>query len=165
MAPPTAPDDEVIARAWRLKTKEGRSIREIAATIGVSPTTAHDYVKRGRVAEMWIELLDRAEQRADATARLGEYLRKAMEWLAQAESAAEAAAMLNVLLGIEKRLAQMLGLDAPTRLAVGNDEGPAATPDAGLMRAVRAYRDRDEMDTRELNAGRPGVIEGGGTGT
>jgi hypothetical protein len=165
MANPNGPDDEVIAEAWRLSAKERRSTREISRLLGVSPSTAHEYVKRGRTAEAMIDLLDAAEQRSDATARLGEYARRALAWLEQCEKPAEAAAMFGVLVAIEKRLATMLGFDRPTRIAIGEDaKGDGAAPDAGLLRAVRAMRDRDALDTRELNAGRPGVIEGGGQG-
>lgn len=163
MADPTPPSDDVIAEAWRLSAKERRSTREIAGILGVSQSTAHEYVKRGRVAEAWIDLLIAAEQRSDAAARLGEYGRRAMEWLELCDGPKDAAAMFGVLLAIEKRLATMLGFDRPTRIAIGEDVPDAASPDAGLLRAVRAMRDRDAVDTRELNAGRPGVIEGGGS--
>lgn len=165
----TEPSPETVAEAMRLAS-EGLGVRAIGERLGISKTTAADYVKRGRDAAAWIEVYDRGEQQKDQATRLISMLSRLYSkarqfepdgdpdrvpmWLTIAEQARK----------FEAQYATLLGLNAPSRVAVGEDKPDGAAPDAGLLRAVRAMRDRDALDTRELNAGRPGVIEGGGQG-
>lgn len=124
----------LIARAWEL-AEAGHSVRYVAEAIGRSVGTAHAYIREGREAAQWVELLDRAEERARARMRLSMYA----DWLMTERQAVGGSALeyVPVLLKIEERLARLTGSDAPTRVAVSDQRGPV-TVDPATVAAIRA---------------------------
>lgn len=140
-----APDPETVARAWELHV-EGRSVRYIAEALGVAPSTAASYVKQGRGAEQYIDLLDRAEERLRSATRLD----LMTAWLADdyRQGRGTAREIVPVLVQVEARRARLLGLDAPTRVAV--DAGPAPEVDPATVAAVRAVQQRAAAEEKQL---------------
>lgn len=129
-----APDPELVAKAWELHAHEGRSARYIAEKLQVSPDTAARWVRDGKAAEQYIDLLDRAEERVRMATRLDFYTGALVsEWN---EGAAKAAEVIPILLKIEERRAKLVGLDAPTRVSVEDDRVVAVDPK--VVAAVRA---------------------------
>lgn len=145
-------DDEkarLVARAWEL-AEQGYSVRYVAEDIGRSVGTAHAYIQEGREAATWIDLLNRAEERARARMRLSIYA----EWLMEERKAVQGLALdyVPVLLKVEERLARLTGADAPTRVAVSDDRPPVHV-DPATVAAVRAAVEAGEREVRELGAG------------
>lgn len=146
-------DDEdrsrLVALAWEL-AEQGWGVRYIAERIGRSPATAARYVKEGREAASWIEVLDRAEERARAAQRLDLYT----SWLLaeRSELGGKALEYVPVLLKVEERRAKLTGSDAPTRVKV-EDDRPAPTVDPETVRAIRAAQDSQTRELSDLRAG------------
>lgn len=139
----------LVARAWEL-AERGYSVRYIAEAIGKSVGTAHTYVKEGREAATWVEVLERHEERARARMRLSMYA----EWLMEERAAAKGSALdyVPVLLKIEERLARLTGSDAPTRVSV-SDGRPPATVDPATVAAVREVTEASGRELRGLAEG------------
>ena len=108
--------DETLGRRVALRLRaEGLSYKDIAAEMGVSQQTAHNWV----TAELKVAQHETAESVAQLreleALRLDRMLRK---WLPKAEEGdAEAA---GVILRIMDRRAKMFGIDAPTKTAAIN---------------------------------------------
>lgn len=160
----TPPSDETLREALRLYRDERLSQREIARRMGVSQPTVSEYVKRARQAEQWVTLLDRAEEHAytadsyrDMESRLLDMFEKF------ADDPKLQLDIYDRLFKLHKSRRELIGLDAPTRYAISKsaDGDNGVAPDPGLLRAVRRMREESARDTALLNAGEPGIIEGG----
>ena len=134
------PRPALVARAWEL-AEQGYPVRYIAEAIGRSVSTAHAYVKEGREAATWVEVLNRHEERARARMRLSMYA----EWLLQErlELGGKALEYVPILLKLEERLARNTGSDAPTRVAVSDDR-PPPTVDPATVAAIRELTDGED---------------------
>lgn len=148
MADPTPVLPQRIGEAWRLYHVRNLSVRQVAAEMGVSRGTAHNYIKTAELGRMYVDLLDRAEQRGGQAARLREYLRLLMEQINNGRDVVE---VIPVMLGVEKRLADLLGLDAPTRVAVDDGRQPEVRPE--VIAAVRAVERAAADERRALERG------------
>jgi len=130
-----------------MHTQEGRPVRYIAEALGVPKSTAADWVKAGREAEEYIGLLDRAETRL----RHSVTLRACQAWLVEefTGGGSRAVEMVPVLVRVLEREAKLLGLDAPTRVAVSDDREPPAI-DPKLVAEVREATARTARRRLEL---------------
>lgn len=138
----------LVARAWEMSANESRGVRYIGEKLGVAPSTAARYVNEGRIAEQYIDLLDRAEARLRSATRLDAMT----SWLADAyQNGGDAIKIVPVLLQIEARRAKLLGLDAPTQVQVNDQREP--TPDPAIITAIREVTRAAEDDERALMAG------------
>lgn len=127
MAPNSADDHAIEARrlkAWDLRV-QGKSYRQIAEETGVSGFTAFHDVKA---------MLDKARQETNDTvehhrsiqlARLDKAIAVLMPMLDNPETALQAMDRLDKL---ERRRAELLGLDAPEKHAVLTAESGDVTP-------------------------------------
>lgn len=130
-------------------------MRWIAEKMSIPASTAHDWIKQGRAAEVYIDLLDRAEERVRMATRLDFYTSMLMDqWRTQmTKEPTQASDIVPILLRIEERRAKLGGLDAPTRVAV--EDGRTPEPDPRTVAAVRAAQQRAAAETRELLEGDP----------
>lgn len=144
-----APDPELVAKAWELHANEGRSARYIAEQLHISPDTAARWVREGKAAEQYIDLLDRAEERVRMATRLDFYTGALVsEWNGGLAKASE---VIPILLKIEERRAKLVGLDAPTRIAV--EDTRSLEVDPATVAAVRKAQQRAAEEERALLEG------------
>jgi predicted DNA-binding protein (UPF0251 family) len=138
---------EKIAEAYRLFNEDGYSSRMVAQRFGISPATAWRWIKQGQSAEVYAELLEQQQRRADAAGRLQFYRQ-----LIVGEYRAGAAGVLDImphLLKIEEREAKLLALDKPVTLR--HEFGDAAAPPAEVVAAVSAARAERDRRAAELD--------------
>lgn len=140
---------ELVARAWEL-AEMGHSVRYIAEAIGKSPATAHRFVREGRAAAVWVEVLDRSEERARRAMRLDMYT----DWLISERQTLGGLAReyVPILLKLERERAMLTGSDSPTRVSVQNDPVPP-TVDPETVRQVRAMQESKAREVSDLRAG------------
>lgn len=144
-----APDPELVAKAWELHAHEGRSARYIAEKLNISPDTAARWVREGKAAEQYIDLLDRAEERVRMATRLDFYTGALVsEWHGGVAKAVE---VIPILLKIEERRAKLVGLDAPTRIAV--EDSRSLEVDPATVAAVRKAQQRAAEEEKALLEG------------
>lgn len=141
-----------VARAYELATVHRWSQRQIAAELGVSQPTVSAWIAEGRVAEGHIHLVDRAEQRVYSAHRLDFWNAELVTTYRRGGISLKDAVPLAVAL--EKRRADLLGLDAPTRVQV---DQPVPEPDPEVMAAVReaqrvAHAEQAAIEARERAA-------------
>lgn len=131
-----------VARAWVLR-RRGWSVREIAADLGCSVSTAHARVKAAQEAEVETGVLDRDAQRTREAAALDSYT-SALE-AALDLGAVTALEVVPVLLRVSARRAKLLGLDMPARVEV--TETPAgARPDPEIVAKLQQAREVNRRD-------------------
>ncbi len=125
-------DDGRKAEAWRLRVKEGRSYPEISREMGIAISTAHAWCKavREEVREDAADLID------SVTTEALERLRRTVAIAAEEYEATRDTRQAMVVVAAEKRLAELVGADAPKRTTIsGPDGGPvrvATMTDADL---------------------------------
>lgn len=146
-----------VARAWKLR-RDGRTVREIADELGCSVSTAHARVRAAADAEQVVgDPDDRRTARVREAASLD-------AWADIAESHARAAddpiPAVRALTALSARRSALLGLDAPTRVAVSDDR-PDPQPDPDLAAAIEALR---EGNRAARDAGRRGPGDDGDRG-
>ena len=176
MAAPTAPDPDVVAEAHRLTLPppdgESLSLAQVALRLGISKSTASNYVQRAIAHMPFVELHRRAQAQSDMTKRLLAVLYEAYEMAsARKPDPEDPDAKLDEWLAIqefaakrEAQLATLLGLNSPAKLDIttnGGRNGNDAAKDGALIAALARMSESNALDERELRAGRPGVIEGG----
>jgi transcriptional regulator with XRE-family HTH domain len=164
MPDPTPVPPEQLAEVLRKHRDEHIAQRTLAKEYGVSQPTIARWVKAARENELWIDAIDRAEERSFHGDTYRELWSKVSAWLDKVDGPDDGLPVVDRILKISKSARELYGLDAPTRLAIESDVTmhggrPAAPPDASLIRALEAIERRDAEDERELRAGRPGVIE------
>lgn len=148
---------EVVA-AWHHR-RRGLSVREIATELGVSVSTAHARVKAARDAEAGTaEPDDRAAARVTEAARLDDWTFALEHRMTDQGVAPEV--IVPILLRVSARRARLLGLDAPTRVAVSDDRTTRHAPDPEIVAAVADARERAEAERQAIDrehgpAGRP----------
>lgn len=132
-------DQERIARAWSLRTHEGKSYQEIADTLGVAKSTAHAWV--GQAVDAWEQgpSPDRHALRTRDVATVD-------AWLERGETLYTAGDLsypdaVRAVLGLLGHKARLLGLYAPVRVAVDDVKRP---PDPVLIEAMRLEAQRAE---------------------
>lgn len=137
--PPAADDPTELRqyRAWELHV-EGRSLAYIGERLGTSRTTAHRDVAAGRDLAAQLDYLDHRRERETAAAVM-ELVRS---WMVdEVTRGGDAILASHVVIKAEERRAKLLGLDAPTRIAVRDDRArPAPTVPGEVVDAVAAYR-------------------------
>lgn len=176
MANPTPPDPDVVAEAYRLTQPaplgEDMSLAQVALRLGVSKTTAGEYVRRAITHLPLVDLVKRAKQQGDMAHRLATVVVEAYELAAERkprkreEPVDEWVMLQDFATKKEAQLAVLLGLNAPKALDIstnGNGNGRVELKDRSLIEALAKLDERDAADDRALRAGGPGVIEGGST--
>lgn len=119
------------ARCFELKLK-GRSVRAIAAEVGMAPSTVQDRLNAA-YAELVLPLAD--EARKLDLERLDAWLAKLEDQLDNGEAAER---IVPVLLRVAERRARLLGLDAPERAEMTVAALPADQDTADVLAAARA---------------------------
>lgn len=140
---------EKVAWVWQLHAVERQTIREIAAATGLSVGSVHNYLKEARAAEVHVQLLDVAEQR-DLMAVQLDAINAAL--FAEYQQGTKMSQIAPILLQIMTRRARLLGLDAPTRVAVEDDGSSQSPVDPEVLAAVREVQRQNLVDRRELGA-------------
>jgi hypothetical protein len=161
VANPAAPDPDIVKEAYRLTLPlpegEDMSLAQVAMRLGISKTTAGEYVRRAIAHLPFVELHKRAQHQSDMSRRLLTVLYEAYE-LAAAHKPDPHDEDADVTTWIALQ-------DFPAKLDIttnGNGRnGNSAPHDAALIAALAKLDERDALDEQELRAGRPGVIEGG----
>lgn len=174
MANPSAPDPDIVKEAYRLTLPEPRgeelSVRQVAARLGISKSTAGDYIRRAVEHLPYAELFSRAEQQGDMATRLTTVLFEVYEEAGNRrpkldEDPSVWLALLDFAAKREAQLAVLLGLNAERRLTItngsGNGKDYSGDFDQGLARALAHMDEVNARDEAAIRAGRPGVIEGG----
>lgn len=117
------------AEALELRVKGLLTMKEIGQRLGVSKTTALNYVHHEIDAELKDHDKNVEQGRHLEDARLDEWLKKTMVALEQEGDVDKAVKLLGIALKISERRAKLLGLDAPTKQEVtGKDGAPVAGP-------------------------------------
>lgn len=143
-------DADTIRRAWELSVKHGMSSREIADELGIGKTAAADYVRQGKEAEQYIGLLDRAEAQQRMAVRFDFYT----SWLVRDKELGRLRSdeAVPVLLQVERERAKLLGLYAPTKVAISDErEQPGMRPE--VIAAIREARRESTADEQRLLEG------------
>lgn len=133
------------ALAWKLR-QDGLTVRAVAEQLGIGVGTAHRWIREASDAEQVVgDPDDRRTARVREAAALNEWA-DAGEQCYLAEPTPE---WLRALTALSARRSRLLGLDAPTRIAV---EGPALVgPEDTITAAV--------LDAREQNEARRAALE------
>lgn len=157
--PPAAhADAEDIARAWELYHLEGLSVRKVAGQLGISVGTAHNWISTAREALPWVEAMNRATMRDGQAGRLMTYLSWCMD---QQRTGRDPLEVIETALKVEKRLADLLGLDAPGRLQLEDGRAPQPTVRPDVLAAI-AEVDRRAAAERRAAGGPPALPAAGG---
>lgn len=147
---------ELIARAWELSTQQNLSTRAVAREMDIPHSTARDYIREGVENAQWIDLLDRAEGRqalAVRTVRILDRLDKMM-----AEDPDRTLEVAPVWFKGAGQLAQLLGLNAPTRVQNETVSRTAAEPDPEITAAVSRAQQRAARERAEIRGETPLVV-------
>jgi hypothetical protein len=149
---PRPTDPENIARAYELYLEygSGSQVQERLRGEGrpASLSTVHNWINQGQNAAAAIDLLERAEEVQKSSARLDIALRIVVDALRNRGSDPVEVAKTIVL--IEKRRADLLGLDAPKRISVSDESKAPPVVDPVTVAAVRAARNRVAEEERTL---------------
>jgi phosphoglycolate phosphatase-like HAD superfamily hydrolase len=152
-------DEDVKVQAWKLATVEKLPQREIARRLGISQPSVSRYVAEGRDAETWVAAFAKKELRQDMAYQLWELVKR---WIARMDTADDLKMELAISEHIAKlwaQIATLLGLNEPTRVAVGRDDGGPKTPDPRFVAEIeRASRDSTHYLDR-IRQGLPGREE------
>jgi hypothetical protein len=137
-------------RAWQMATQEQprKSLRNIAAELGIGLATASRYVQEVEQAGEFIDLLDNAEARVAQAMRFREYIQLLR---ARIDQGAKAEAVLPVSMRVEDSLAKLHGTYMPAKVAISDDRD-AAQVDPELLAAVREAQRRAAAERREVGA-------------
>ncbi len=108
------------AEAWKMRVN-GATFREIGEAMGIPLTTAHDWCRKAREANQQ----EAAEIRKDAREQALERLQPAAARAARLYEETGRADHARALAALEKRIAELVGSDAPKQVQVsGHDGGP-----------------------------------------
>ena len=130
---------ELIARAGELRTGRGLSVRAVAREMGIPHSTARDYVKLAERHTEWIDLFDRAEMSQALGLQGMEVLSRVKAAIDEADEPDTLAKLAPVWFRGAGQIAQLFGLNAPTRVQT-EDVTPASRyrPDPELAAEIRA---------------------------
>lgn len=128
---------ELIATAWNLSTQEGHSTRGVAREMGIPHSTARDYIREGVENAAWIDVLDRAEMSQTLAVSGMSILGRIKAAIDRAEEPDELAKLAPVWFKGASQVAQLLGLNAPTRVQ-NETVTRAAEPNPEIVASVRA---------------------------
>lgn len=139
-----------VARAWTMHRNRA-SLREIAAELECSPTTAGAFVTEARIAEEWRETQERAGRVGRMSAFLNELARIGVERLEAKDEDGEPVHkykdVVPALMTVVQEINRVEGNYAPTRVQVGDDRKP---PDRELALALeREARAAEAADAEE----------------
>jgi IS30 family transposase len=134
-----------VRAVWRLRA-QGKSIRTIAAELGMSSATVQRRARVGAQAEDVLYLLDAAEGRAGSAARIETYIGWLTERVTKGGQPPEN--IVPTLLKAEARLAALGGWDAQRAWSGDPAEG-AAGQSPELIAAIRAERRQRQLEDRE----------------
>lgn len=134
-----------VRAVWRLRAR-GKSIRAIAAELGMSHATVQRRARVGAQAEEVLYLLDQAEGRAGSAARIEMYI----EWLTDrvTKGGQPPENIVPTLLKAEDRLAKLGGWDARANTPDGNTEADQGRSPQ-LIAAIREERRRRRLEDQE----------------
>ena len=108
------------AEAWKMRV-EGKGFREISAHFDIALSTAHEWCRKAREANHQEAAEIRKDAREQALARLQPAAALAAKLYAETGQANHAGALAS----LEKRIADLVGSDAPKAVHVsGKDGGP-----------------------------------------
>lgn len=155
---------ERVARAWELTTgnapecRDGQPMdqRSAARVMGVSQMTISRYVREAQDSQIWIDATDRAEGRqalAVRTVRILDRLDKMMT-----EDPDRTLEVAPVWFKGAGQLAQLLGLNAPTRVQNETVSRTAAEPDPEITAAVSRAQQRAARERAEIRGETPLVV-------
>lgn len=149
-----------IARAWELYHVEGLgSVRKVAQALGVSSGTAHNWLATAREALPWVEAMNRAEMRNGMVGRLMTYLGWLMD---QQRTGRDPVEVITAALKVEKQLADLLGLNAPSRVQLEDGRAPEPTVRPDVLAAIAEVDRRAAAERRAAGAGPPALPAAGG---
>lgn len=153
-----------VARAWTLHAIHRRTLRTIAAELGVHHSTAAAWIEEARRAEEWREITERAGRRARMSAVLNEVARIGVERLLAVhpdeitpgvehpragQPVERYKDVAPALLGYLQEINRVEGNYAPQRVSVEDDRRP---PDPLLVAAMKDEARRtaalDEQERR-----------------
>lgn len=155
--PTPQPDPEHVAEAWYLAKVEGRSLRAVAQTMAAklgrvpSASTIAHWVEIGEVNAEWVNLLDIADARMRANARM----EACIGWLIDElkDGTSSAVQTVPVIVMVERFRADLLGSWAKNGHAIG--PGDAAGPNPAVAEAIRRARMRNAIDQKRIDEGSP----------
>jgi hypothetical protein len=154
-APP--PDPEHVAEAWYLVKVEGRTLRHVAQAMTgklgrvPSASTIQRWVELGEVNAEWVNLLDIADARMRANARM----EACIGWLVDElkDGTSTAVQTVPVIVAVERFRADLLGSWAKNGHAIGPED--AAGPNPAIAEAIRRARMRNAIDQKTIDGGGP----------
>lgn len=151
---PITTREEAAAEALILSREHGYGVRQIREELTArgypcGKTTAAELVREARAQEPFIDLLDRAEARVDQAERLRSYHQIMIEELRGGR--VRGREFVETMLKVEERWAKLGGLDAPKQIEV-HDDRPQATPNPGLIAALRESITEHQARTAEIEA-------------
>lgn len=107
---------ELIAQAGELRTGRGMSTRAIAAELGIPHSTARDYIKLAEQHTEWIDLFERAEMSQALGLQGMDILSRVKRAIDETDEPEALAKLAPVWFKGAGQLAQLFGLNAPTRV-------------------------------------------------
>lgn len=164
------PDDraELLALCYELYVQYG-SRRKVREHLAAHPTTVRicggvrhfglttikDWINEARAADVYVELLDLAQQRADSNAKLDLLGAAAWEILRVhgCETTTEKLAALEFIRKIEVSRWDLLGLRAPVKIQ--QVDGEVTTPPPEMIATIEALATRNAARQRELREADP----------
>lgn len=139
---------ETVVRAWEMSTQQGKSLRTIAAELGISLASASRYVREAEAAGEFVDLLDKREAKVGQALRFREYLDLLK---ARIDQGAKAELVIPVSMRVEDSLAKLHGTYAPTRVAVTDDREEKGL-DPETIAAVREAQRRAAAERQDVGA-------------
>jgi transcriptional regulator with XRE-family HTH domain len=164
MPDPTPVPPEQLAEVLRKHRDEHIAQRTLAKEYGVSQPTIARWVKTARENELWVDAIDRAEERSFHGDTYRELWSKVSAWLDKVDGPDDGLPVVDRILKISKSARELYGLDAPTRLAIESDVTmhggrPAAPPDASLIATLNELDEYHREDERLIRQGQRGLVE------
>jgi hypothetical protein len=147
---------ELIAKAGELRTSEGLSTRAVASRMGIPHSTARDYIRIAEQHGEWVDLFSRAEMSQALGLQGMEILGRVKGAIDETEEPAELARLAPIWFKGAGQLAQLFGLNAPTRVQTEDvtDRG-RANMDPEIVAAVREAQRRAARERAEIRGTEP----------
>ena len=139
---------QLIAQAWRMRTRDSYTLRQIAQELDISVPTAKEYVRIGQQAEGHTHLIDIMERRENSIAALdfwkGEIATRYRTRVLSLEKA------FPLWLAADNAQALRGGFNAPAKVHVTDGEPPVPVE---VLQAVRetqrqVYEEQQEIERR-----------------
>ena len=155
---------ELIARAGELRTSEGLSTRAVATRMGIPHSTARDYIQLAESHREWVDLFSRAEMSQALGLQGMEILARVKGAIDQASSPDDLAKLAPVWFRGAGQIAQLFGLNAPTRVQTEHVGTPTGSPlDPEIVAAVRKAQQEAARRRAEIRGETPEPTDDDGT--